>query len=196
MRRFACGLTMALLLACVGCGGLSRSTARDLIAQNIASQTVTRYVYLRQQREEAIKNDTGEVGALYRLGYLRCEIIPASSDTSNPYFPLYTPEECRPVLSDKGQAAAAQWEVSRNPMNPDVIVRLKLPVATLEVIEVTGITEKENDATATYTWREKPLNDIGEALGYGQVQQGEMQFKKYDDGWRPVIYSIPSLTMP
>jgi hypothetical protein len=180
-------LALGALVVTVACGGLSRGTARDLISQNL-SGPVALPVYINGSRitETAVANDKTELGALYRLGYLKCETLPGSVNNSNPYFPIVTPAGCLLVLTEKGQRA--EWQATYSPKNPTTVVQLTVPVAEPELVEVTGVTEDGPRATATFTWRQRPLNDIGEALGYGQVQASTATFQKFDDGWRIVGY--------
>jgi hypothetical protein len=179
MRLIACYMALVLMLVCVSCdGGLSRSAAADMISKQYqAMPVITLYENDSSHgcnygivTPDCLNRISKEAGALYRLGYT--DVV-----------------DNKIVLTEKGRKASAEWNAETDESGRLHIWHI--PVAQPELVEVTGITEKENNATATFTWRQKPLNDIGEALGYGQVQQGAMRFQKYDDGWRPSIYSAP-----
>jgi hypothetical protein len=108
---------------------------------------------------------------LFRLGYVDCR------EHINPY-------DCWVVLTDK---APPNPKVMYNEYSHSVF-NVLFPAAQAELIEVTGVSEQGNDATATFTWRYKPINELGEAYGYGKQMQGTAQFQKFDDGWRLMKY--------
>ena len=70
---------------------------------------------------------------------------------------------------------------------------LNVPIATLEVVDITGITQDETDASVEFTW-EWFLGEHAEffidlrihspSLGDDQLHEATANFKNYDDGWR------------
>jgi len=168
---------------------LSRNTAAELISQHFASTPAAeaRIAFFLPgiPTPDKLSANTGGLGVLHRLGYVDCEIMPERDIyTDGGMLLQHIPPTCKLVLTANGLKASASWKVDRR--DGESIESVSIPVAKPELVEITGITEKDNEATATYTWRQKPINDIGEAMGYGKVEQGAMQFRKFDDGWRVV----------
>ena len=169
--KIAYGLVFCLIVLCVNCGGgLSRSAAADMISKKMAEGDVKSdgATFIGFNREEFDRQP--QPALLFRLGYVDCR-------DHNTY-------DCKVMLTDKApdDTKVEYWPISNS------ISTVAFPVAQAELIEVTGVTEKDNDATATFTWRYKPINDLGEAFGYGKQIEGTAQFQKFDDGWRLMKY--------
>jgi hypothetical protein len=172
--KIAYCLALALGSILMGCGGgLSRSTAADLLTTYLASQKPTEAKVLFRIFDtltpQMLQDDQSGLGVLYRLGYVSCC------------------ERGRVSLTAKGIEAAAGWELYQHTGEP--VAGAGIPVARPELVAVTGITENGPDAAVTYTYREKPINEIGEAMGYGQqTATSSAYFRKFDDGWRMMTY--------
>ena len=64
---------------------------------------------------------------------------------------------------------------------------LTIPVASRELVAVTGISKQGNVADVDFTWKWIPLNEIGAALYSGDLHyKSTVGFRDYDDGWRIV----------
>lgn len=60
-----------------------------------------------------------------------------------------------------------------------------IPIATRELIEITGISKIGNQADVDFSWKWVPANEVGAALASGGVQfKSTVGFRHYDDGWR------------
>jgi hypothetical protein len=162
-----------LLCACflsLGCtGNLSRSEAAKLIPNN--------------RQFSMVRTETFQIGLVNAF----------SADelaTKQPYAALLSLEYISVqadggasivTLTDKGEKAAATWEKTYW-MGRDAYT---MKLAKRAVEEVTGISESGNTATATFTWRWEPLNDVGKAMEVGKrLYNGSAGFQKFDDGWR------------
>lgn len=168
--KIAYGFALCCVVLCVSCGGLSRSTATDILRKHFERDKPTEarvlFRLFGSQTQDDLAADN-QLGPLYRLGYVACETVPAQDITTDSGEVLrHIPERCRVVLTPKGVEAAKGWELYQRP--GEGVSGASIPVARPEVIEITGLSEDGTEATATYTWRQKPLNEIGEALGYGQ----------------------------
>jgi len=66
-------------------------------------------------------------------------------------------------------------------------------VARRELIDITGISKAGNFADVEFTWRWKPINEVGVALNEGGVRyRSTVAFRNFDDGWRVVAEPIKS----
>jgi hypothetical protein len=102
-------------------------------------------------------------------------------------------------ITDKGRDAVAnlKWKKERVVAWPG---GLWVPVATFQVVAVTGIMSGEKEAMVEFTWKWK-LTPIGEKLAAkgmkfatptawswdfdpDKLSNGEAVLKLYDDGWR------------
>jgi hypothetical protein len=95
------------------------------------------------------------------------------------------------------------WDVALTPLGVDTFRDLmrstdaekqyfSVPAARRELVAVTGISRVGPAADVDFSWRWKPLNEVGAALYAGGVQyRSTVAFRHYDDGWR-VIESASS----
>jgi len=168
-----------LSLAAVACsGGLSRSNAADLISRDAdfskPREETYRTGYVEgltlQQMREAYNDSWRVYPAMQSAGYIE------TTDALN---------GINVTLTEKGRRESANWKCN---VRYDGQTECWFPSLAREVVEVTGITEGDGTkADATFTWRWKPLNDVGKAMNLDAVtHQGRAAFQKYDDGWRVV----------
>ena len=176
-----------MLISCSS--GLSRSAAAKMISERLNAQPGrTAYISAslsgRLVNEEEFQQLPGEIGTMIRLGYFRCKMIPEYIDPNTfNVFRLNRKAHCDVELTEKALGEAEDWEAVET--RPDgSLESVKILVGSPEFVEVTGIKQEANDATVTYTWRMKPLNEIGRELIAAEVQEGVAYFQKFDDGWR------------
>jgi len=63
----------------------------------------------------------------------------------------------------------------------------QVPIATRELIEITGISKNGSLADVDFSWKWVPANEVGAALySGGMTYKSSVGFKHYDDGWRVV----------
>jgi hypothetical protein len=89
------------------------------------------------------------------------------------------------ALTQKGKTASSGWIPDDVQLGNN---RWKLPVASAEFIEITGIvSQSPTTAIADYTAKWNPTSD-GSAIGIpnSPIMSGKVSFQKYDDGWRIV----------
>jgi hypothetical protein len=174
-----------LVLSSVSCSSsLSRGKAAELISKGFESDKKT-VIWISFNHpvdsHEQLVAEPSEYGVLARLGYLDCQIIPAA----RPEGGIGHPQYCGLQLTSKGNQASVAWEVHKY---QNEISDINVPVAKPELVDVTGITLRENEAAATYTWKLTPINDIGKAVAeqekFETVASATAYFQKFDDGWR------------
>jgi len=91
-------------------------------------------------------------------------------------------------LTEKGQQKSREWKKEEGMSGDSTVpteVHWTVPVATRELIEVTGIMTEGKMARVEYTWKCAP-NDVGQNLAE-ELQgtgHGTADFQLYDDGWR------------
>jgi len=95
------------------------------------------------------------------------------------------------------------WQVALTPIGVDTFHDLisngdanasyfNVPVATRQLIGVSGISRSGVSADVEFLWKWVPLNEVGAALYAGGVQyRSTVGFRQYDDGWRVVESSAP-----
>lgn len=163
MIKIAYWLVLCACFLCLGCsGGLSRSDAASLIQKSQVFSRVAEERFSLGSRMTTHPIDT----ALTKLGY---------AETVDNLI----------VLTEKGQRESANWK------RADAFSReaYSIPVIRREIVEITDLSESKTAAgytEATFTWRWKPVNDIGEALDIEQKQRtyvGAAIFQKSNDGW-------------
>jgi hypothetical protein len=98
---------------------------------------------------------------------------------------------CPPAL-----APPPCWDVTLTPSGVDTFQNLippgdaekqsfSIPVARRELLAVTGIAKQGNAADVEFTWRWKPLNEVGAAIVSSDIRYNSTAtFRSYDDGWR------------
>lgn len=161
-------------------GSLDRDTAAEMISKHFeGAPTTSVTVYFSGDPSVQLETDQ-QVASLYRAGYIGIETM--SDEYHIGPFSIF-------VLSEKGkqQAARDDWKIKYDRLNR-WIDKITIPVARPELVEVTGITKQGTEATVIFMWRQKPIGEVGEALGYGQEKQRQMHFRKFDDGWRLVRF--------
>jgi hypothetical protein len=184
------GLT--LLAALIGRGGktLTRAKAQEVITGDERLKRAQTYPFIISRDAPAGFGGVAMVGNL-RNGYLALQSEGYISIT----FALDGSGQT--ALTEKGRDAIAtlKWKKAPLALWPSA---LWVPVATPQIVNITGITSDENIATAEFDWRWK-LTPIGERLtshgfrleGWGgmdfdpeKISKGQATLKRYDDGWR------------
>src|SRR5258708_25947470 len=147
--RLIIGFTLTSVASMFGCSsGLDRSKAAELISKKLdAAKTEIVIVSLPQtlRKPEEMQNDTGEVGVLTRLGYVECQQIPPSHNSMFGDLPGY----CQIVLTDKGNKASSDWGLIGQDYYNRYPTEFHIPVAKRTLVEVTGVTIKDTEATPT-----------------------------------------------
>lgn len=95
------------------------------------------------------------------------------------------------------------WDITLTPSGVEAIQSLiapgeaekqsfNIPAARRELVAVTGIARHGNDADVEFTWKWRPVNEVGAALYPGDAHyRSTVGFRKYDDGWRVIEKSVP-----
>jgi hypothetical protein len=95
-----------------------------------------------------------------------------------------------------GMAPPPCWDVLLTPSGVDAVraliskdqaakSTLFIPVARRELVSVTGISKRNNQADVDFTWKWAPMNEVGAALYSGDLHYNStVGFRDYDDGWR------------
>ncbi len=89
-------------------------------------------------------------------------------------------------LTDKGTEQSKSWTRIPREVTGGAFDEWKVPLATREISEVTGIrTPMPSYAEVEYTWRASPTK-TGQLLGIAltEPESDKAVFVRYDDGWR------------
>ena len=109
-----------------------------------------------------------------------------ATDTKCP--PGIEPPPCWDVVLSPAGVGTFQPLIGPSAGNP-VAVRM----ARRELIDITGISKAGNFADVEFTWRWKPMNEVGIALNEsGIYYRSTVAFRNYDDGWRIAAEPIRS----
>jgi hypothetical protein len=172
-------LALLFLASCSPRDVLSRRLAADLIAASDSFRSTQQY--------------TLQTGILSNKDYVSPEYLVLQhhgwiSATTTRCTPGLTPPPC--------------WEVLLTPLGVDTVHAIvspedaakpsfAIPVARRELVAITGVSKRGNDADVDFTWKWVPLNEIGAALYTVDVQyKSTVGFRDYDDGWR-VVQTAP-----
>jgi hypothetical protein len=69
-----------------------------------------------------------------------------------------------------------------------------IQAARRELLDVTGINKRDDDADVDFRWKWVPLNAVGSALyNEGVEYNSTVGFRHYDDGWRLIEGATPKL---
>jgi hypothetical protein len=154
---------LVLAVFCSACSrGLTRSDAAEKLSRSdLFSKTVT-FEYTKYL---AYRRGANSAGDFFRaLNYLG-----------------YTDE--KGGLTEKGISEKKNWIPSS--MSEDY----EVPLATRELLEITGIGELQGETGAfvevQYTWKWSPVNEVGTLMKLDEkTNAGSAAFRRFDDGWR------------
>lgn len=166
-------LITVVLAACSPRDFLTRRLAADLISASSNFKTPQRFV-LHTGVLFSRDYPSPEYLVLQHHGWISASPAPCPRDL--------TPSPC--------------WEILLTPSGVDAVraalppeqtrgSSLSIPVAIRSLVAVTGIAKEGSSADVEFTWRWRPLNEIGAALYSEDVHyKSNVGFRNYDDGWR------------
>lgn len=166
-------LITVVLAACSPRDFLTRRLAADLISASSNFKTPQRFVL--------------HTGVLFSRDYPSPEYLVLQHHGWISASPAPCPHELTPPPC---------WDILLTPSGVDAVraalppeqtrgSTLSIPVAIRAVVAVTGIAKEGNSADVEFTWRWRPLNEIGAALYSEDVHyKSNVGFRNYDDGWR------------
>ena len=176
-------LGLGLLWFAVGCSPrdfLTRRLASDLIASSDMFKSPQQFLL----RTGIISNKeyiSPEYLVLQRRGWITGTVGRCPADVA--------PPPC--------------WEVSLTPIGVETFHDLipkeagnaqyfNVPVASRQLIGISGISKSGAAAEVDFLWKWIPLNEVGAALYAGGVQyKSTVGFRQYDDGWRIIEGGAP-----
>lgn len=166
-------LITVVLAACSPRDFLTRRLAADLISASSNFKTPQRFVL--------------HTGVLFSRDYPSPEYLVLQHHGWISASPAPCPHELTPPPC---------WDILLTPSGVDAVraalppeqtrgSSLSIPVAIRSLLAVTGIAKEGNSADVEFTWRWRPLNEIGAALYSEDVHyKSNVGFRNYDDGWR------------
>ena len=166
-------LITVVLAACSPRDFLTRRLAADLISASSNFKTPQRFVL--------------HTGVLFSRDYPSPEYLVLQHHGWISASPAPCPHELIPPPC---------WDILLTPSGVDAVraalppeqtrgSSLSIPVAIRSLVAVTGIAKEGNSADVEFTWRWRPLNEIGAALYSEDVHyKSNVGFRNYDDGWR------------
>lgn len=166
-------LITVVLAACSPRDFLTRRLAADLISASSNFKTPQRFVL--------------HTGVLFSRDYPSPEYLVLQHHGWISASPAPCPHELTPPPC---------WDILLTPSGVDAVhaalppeqtrgSSLSIPVAIRSLVAVTGIAKEANSADVEFTWRWRPLNEIGAALYSEDVHyKSNVGFRNYDDGWR------------
>jgi caa(3)-type oxidase subunit IV len=171
---------------------LTRAQAATLIqnSQHFKDNPKEWRFYLEEEKCSLYRS--GHVALLKAAGWIDFEV---RKDTG-PFARTFPEDYCRPVFTDKGKEASKEWRSEIDGFNK---THWLLPIATMRVIEVTGVKQDGNNAAVDYTWQWTPTKFYQAAqsawpeeaarladLAYFDTRTRESRaiLALYDDGWR------------
>jgi hypothetical protein len=183
MRKLKIPLLTAMLCLAVACSPrdfLTRRLAADLIAGSDTFKA-TQQFWLRTGIISNKDYLSPEYLVLQRRGWITGTLVSCPADVAPPPCQdvAFTPigvETFRDLIPSSH--AASQY--------------FQVPIATRELIEITGISKNGNLADVDFSWKWAPANEVGAALYSGGAQyKSSVGFKHYDDGWHIIEGSSP-----
>lgn len=166
-------LITVVLAACSPRDFLTRRLAADLISASSNFKTPQRFVL--------------HTGVLFSRDYPSPEYLVLQHHGWISASPAPCPHELTPPPC---------WDILLTPSGVDAVraalppeqtrgSSLSIPVAIRSLVAVTGIAKEGNSADVEFTWRWRPLNEIGAALYSEDLHyKSNVGFRNYDDGWR------------
>ena len=183
------GIALLLVPVVISCGPshLSREEAMSLLQKRPEFQAGPTLNLVIGPEVDLI----GVEGQSYRAA-ADAGIIAIQPSSSGPGFRVTT------ALTTRAQDAIREntWKIEPKGEGRSV---LRIPVATANCQEITGVSESDNEATVQYRWHYQ-LNTVGEEIkkhtdvatlnfivnGFDPVENlsGKAFFRRYDNGWR------------
>lgn len=166
-------LITVVLAACSPRDFLTRRLAADLISASSNFKTPQRFV-LHTGVLFSRDYPSPEYLVLQHHGWISASPAPCPHDL--------TPPPCWDILLTPSGVDAVRAAL---PPEQTRGSSLSIPVAIRALVAVTGIAKEGNSADVEFTWRWRPLNEIGAALYSEDVHyKSNVGFRNYDDGWR------------
>jgi hypothetical protein len=166
-------LVTVVLAACSPRDFLTRRLAADLISASSNFKTPQRFV-LHTGVLFSKDYPSPEYLVLQHHGWISASPAPCPHDL--------TPPPCWDILLTPSGVDAVRAAL---PPEQTRGSSLSIPVAIRALVAVTGIAKEGNSADVEFTWRWRPLNEIGAALYSEDVHyKSNVGFRNYDDGWR------------
>jgi hypothetical protein len=166
-------LVTVVLAACSPRDFLTRRLAADLISASSNFKTPQRFV-LHTGVLFSRDYPSPEYLVLQHHGWISANPAPCPRDL--------TPAPCWDILLTPSGVDAVRAAL---PPEQTRGSSLSIPVAIRSLVAVTGIAKEGNSADVEFTWRWRPLNEIGAALYSEDVHyKSNVGFRNYDDGWR------------
>jgi len=161
---------------------ISSCSPRDFLTRRLAADLIAGSPTFRAQQQLQVR-----LGVLSNQDYLS---------------PVYTALQHRGWITGtvkrcpSPEFAPPCWDVALTPSGVDTFQGLiapgdtekqpfNIPAARRELVAVTGIAKQANSADVAFTWRWKPLNEVGAAVYASDIRYYSIaRFRNYDDGWR------------
>jgi len=183
MRKLKIPLLTAMLCFAVACSPrdfLTRRLAADLIAGSDTFKA-TQQFWLRIGVIPNKDYLSPEYLVLQRRGWITASLVSCP--------PGVTPPPCQDAtFTPIGVETFRDLIPNSDPPSQ----YFQVPIATRELIEVTGVSKNGNLADVDFSWKWVPANEVGAALSSGGMQyKSSVGFKHYDDGWRIIEGGSP-----
>jgi len=171
--QLAIALITVSMVACSPRDFLTRRLATDLISASPAFKASQQFV-LQTGVVSSKDYPSPESLVLQHHGWISANSAPCPRDL--------TPPPCWDILLTPLGVDAVRSALPAEQTNRSA---LAIPVATRELVRVTGIAKEGNNADVEFAWKWVPMNEIGAALYSGDVHyKSVVGFRDYDDGWR------------